>query len=345
MYEMTAQHPATMWHWSPASVRWPWLHGEAWKLSTPILMLQRQLMPLRPLIAHAVKKSHYYLCPWLPIPPLKSWVALTFCLKQCEPVRLFVHKWFTLARPNNLYSLELRHIQHSRCNTLSTVWTRKIKNTGTNSCGEYIYSVGPIIGKKRGVWKSFQRRLYYIAARRQMWVSHCVNETQWYKTHPGQAWSVHKLECALRRFSSTDKLILQTIQIRNWWKDRMLSDMNLHESSHGISACFATCTWHSKVSPGKRKKHHVNSWGHSQENCKETTKAQPVLFIWRIKHLCARNLTTMEEFDWHDILTTEERTRQGNYSQVWPERLSNLMVPTYTLSTPFTCSKAQSGKE
>ena len=195
-------------------------------------MLQRQLMPLRPLIA------------WLPIPPLKSWVALTFCLKQCEPVRLFVHKWFTLARPNNLYSLELRHIQHSRCNTLSTVWTRKIKNTGTNSCGEYIYSVGRIISKEaetETVKVIPTSPLLYRRAT-SMWVSHCVNETQWYKTHPGQAWSVHKLECALRRFSSTDRLMLQTREVRNWWKDRMLSDMNLHESSHGIWACLATCT-------------------------------------------------------------------------------------------------------
>ena len=38
--EIMAQHLATMWHWSPASVRWPWFYGEAWKLKTPIVMLQ-----------------------------------------------------------------------------------------------------------------------------------------------------------------------------------------------------------------------------------------------------------------------------------------------------------------
>ena len=67
--EMMAQHLATMWHWSPVSVRWPWLH----------VMLQGQLTPFMngkpasalPLIAHAVEKSNQYICPRVPIPPWK----------------------------------------------------------------------------------------------------------------------------------------------------------------------------------------------------------------------------------------------------------------------------------
>ena len=35
---------------------------------------------------------------WFPIPPFKSWVALTFCLKQREPVRFFLTSGFSLRR-------------------------------------------------------------------------------------------------------------------------------------------------------------------------------------------------------------------------------------------------------
>ena len=51
----------------------------------------------------------------------------------------------------NLNSLEPRQIQHSS-NTLHSLYTEK-KNTGTNSYGEYIYSIGRIIGKAAEVLK------------------------------------------------------------------------------------------------------------------------------------------------------------------------------------------------
>ena len=47
------------------------------------------------------------------------------------PVRLFLYKWFILARSNNLYSLEPRHIQHSTCNTLHSLNTRLKKKKDT----------------------------------------------------------------------------------------------------------------------------------------------------------------------------------------------------------------------
>ena len=61
------------------------------------------------------------------------------------PVRLFLYKWFILARSNNLYSLEPRHIQHSTCNTLHSLNTRLKKKRhppppwyGTPACGNPI---------------------------------------------------------------------------------------------------------------------------------------------------------------------------------------------------------------
>ena len=141
-----ARHLATMWHWSPASVRWPWLHGEDWKWKTPVLMLQRQLTPLRRLIARAVKKSHHYLCPWIPI-PLEELSGTNILPQAALASAFFLHEWFILQGHITYAPLGL-HTYNTVDAILSTVWIRKIKNTGTNSRGEYIYSVGRIIGKE-----------------------------------------------------------------------------------------------------------------------------------------------------------------------------------------------------
>ena len=72
-------------------------------------------------------------------------------------------------------------------------------------------------------------------------------ETPWSKTHPDQAWSAHKLKCALRRILSIGGEI------------KCLLDVNLHESSHGISALQHL---HEILnSPQKQKKHHIISLG------------------------------------------------------------------------------------
>ena len=47
MYELMAQHLATGDHGTLVSVRWPWFHGGAWELRTPIVRLQKQLTPFR----------------------------------------------------------------------------------------------------------------------------------------------------------------------------------------------------------------------------------------------------------------------------------------------------------
>ena len=65
-----------------------------------------------------------------------------------------------------------------------------------------------------------------------------------------------------------------------------------------------------KILTGEEEETSRQQLGPSQENCKETTKTQPVFFIWRVKNLHAWNLTTMDEFDWHDILRTKETTRK-----------------------------------
>ena len=68
--------------------------------------------------ADAVEKSHQYICPWFPT-PLKSWVAVT-SVSSSASQGVFASQ-VLIARSNNFCSLEPRHIQHSRCNTLRSL--------------------------------------------------------------------------------------------------------------------------------------------------------------------------------------------------------------------------------
>ena len=160
------------------------------------------------------------------------------------------------------------------------------------------------------------------------------------KTYPGQAWSVHKLKCALRWIFSTDTPMLhQTRKDRNWWRDQILSawEVNLHESSRRISNCLATLTWKSKISPGKQKKH---TWRPFTRKLQRNNKTHPV-------HVASQKSARTELGNDGGIRLTrhskQQKKRQGKYSRLWSERLSNLMVTTK--STHFTISKAQAAKE
>ena len=75
---------------------------------------------------------------WFLIPPLKSWVALTLCLKQREPVRFFLTSGLSLRRQITYAPLGLDTYNIVDA-ILSTVWIRKIKSIST---------VGRIIGKE-----------------------------------------------------------------------------------------------------------------------------------------------------------------------------------------------------
>ena len=82
------------------------------------------------LIAYAVKKPHYYLCPWFPIPPLIEELSGTNVLSQAALAgAIFLYKCSMVARSNILYpnSPEPKHIQHKycRCNTLRSLGREK----------------------------------------------------------------------------------------------------------------------------------------------------------------------------------------------------------------------------
>ena len=145
-----------------------------------------------------------------------------------------------------------------------------------------------------------------------MWVSHCVNETPWYKTHPGQAWSVHKLQCALRWFSSIDRLTLQTREVRDWWKDQ-------------CSQTWTSITF--KIFTGEEEETSTVGAIHKGRKPQRNSKNPTSFFIWRAK----KSAHTELDNDGRIRLTRhwkQQKKRQGKYSQVWSERLSNLTVPT-----------------
>ena len=114
-------------------------------------------------------------------------------------------------------------------------------------------------------------------------------------------------QVCLKKFFSTHRPMLQKRKVKNWSGDQMLSATHLHESSHGISACLATCTWNSTCSPGKAN---ITStvWDLSQKTRKKQHK--PNQFIWWVRNLHAWNLTTTEEFNWHGIQNNRKRARK-----------------------------------
>ena len=207
----------------------------------------------------------------------------------------------------------------SRCNALHSLNTGN-KEHRHKSSGEYIYRWAHH-RQRSGDCRSYSN----VGSTIKCGV-HCINETPWYKTHPGQAWSVHKLERALQRFFSTDRRMLhQTRKDRNWWRDQMLSEVNLHESSRRISDCLATLTWKSKCSPGKQKKHTSTVWHPFTRKLQRNNKAHPV-------HLASQKSAITELGNDGGIRLTwnskQQKNRQGKNSQLWPGRLSNLMVTT-----------------
>ena len=86
-------------HVTLVSVRWPWLHP-SWCLrgswhSSGLENLLRHYLWLRMRSKNLIG-IYVSLAPYSP--PRK--VALTFCLRQGQPVRRFLYKWFNLVRSN-----------------------------------------------------------------------------------------------------------------------------------------------------------------------------------------------------------------------------------------------------
>ena len=90
---------------------------------------------------------------------------------------------------------------------------------------------------------------------------------------------------------------------------KCLSDVNLHESSHGISALQHLHEIFN--SPQKQKKHQQFGTVHQ----KTTQKQQkPNQFMWRVRNLHTRILTTMEEFDWRGMLNNWRNNKENTVS-------------------------------
>ena len=122
----------------------------------------------------------------------------------------------------------------------------------------------------------------------------------------------------VRLTKPTDRLMPQTRKVQNWWRDQTLSDVNLHESSRGISAWLATPMKFSSLTGEAKETSHQHTstvWGRSQQNYKETTKTNQL--TWRV-----RDLSVCREIDnngrirltWH---SKQQKERQGKYSQLW----------------------------
>ena len=212
----------------------------------------------------------------VPYPPLKSWMALKFCLKQVSQCIFSSTNGLPL-RGQITYAPLGQDTYNIVDAILSTVWIRKIKNTGTNSSGEYIYSWAHH-RQRSGDCKSHSDVGSTISPRDITCGFHTASMSP----------------CALRRFFQVIGSCFKQDKSKIGGATTLLSDMNLHESSHGIPACLALCTWNSKFWPGKQKKHHVNTLGPvTRKLYEETTKTKP-----GEKKVCKHGT-----WHWHDILT------------------------------------------
>ena len=184
---------------------------------------------------------------------------------------------------------------------LSTICTQQKKNTGTNSQWRVCLPRWAHHRQSSGGTKSYYRVGSIISPRDINcgfhMVSHCVNETPSDKTHPGQALSVLKLKCALRR-----KLIASCFTQE---KSKIVYPPWVN---HGFSL---PCQIYGIVN-SHREAQQITSkvWDPSQENYKEPkTKASS----FGVSHdLHARNLTrckksytinfskTTAELEWKD---------------------------------------------
>ena len=80
----------------------------------------------------------------------------------------------------------------------------------------------------------------------------------------------------------------------------------------------------------RRRKRNITStvWAIHKKTRKKQQEANQ--FIWRVRNLHARKLTTMEEFDWHDILNNRRNNKENTAScdqrdyQTWWEAHSQL---------------------
>ena len=135
-----------------------------------------------------------------------------------------------------------------------------------------------------------------------MWVSHGINETPWYKTHPGQAWSVHNssapyedfLQPIGSRFKQEKSEIGGKIKCSQTW-----TSMN-----HLLE--YWAALQHSNSHRGSKRNITSTVWDQSQETTKKQQKPNR-----RQKSLHTRNLTTMEECDWPDILNNRRKDKSG----------------------------------
>ena len=250
----------------------------------------------------------------------KSWIPTVFCALKVLSHDLTLCMCTTCA--TTVVGRSLYHYPYVwDTNLPTTVSLPQSMKTGTGWKGwnsRKFPKFRAVVGSKIfAYWTSltiFQcRRLCYIAPRHHMWVSHCINETPWYKTRPSQAWSIHKLECALRRFLPTDRLMPQTRKVQNWWRDQTLSDVNLHESSRGISAWLATPMKFSSLTGEAKETSHQHTstvWDRSQENYKETTKTNQL--TWRVRDLSVRRETWQQRKNSIDMTfwTTKGTTRK-----------------------------------
>ena len=145
-----------------------------------------------------------------------------------------------------------------------------------------------------------------------MWVSHCVNETPWDKTHPAQAFSIQAQKCLTKKIS-TDRLMLHTRKVQNCVPPWI---------NHGFSARLAKtytafsiltrqqnishqkfATFHKKIQGTNKSK--TSSFGEPRSSCTE--------------------LGTMEEIIWHCVWETTAEI-EWTYSELWLDRpSSNLM--------------------
>ena len=207
----------------------------------------------------------------------------------------FPHKWFILATSNNLCSLGPTHIQHhSRCNTLHSLNT---ENKG------YIYSWAHH-RQGSGDCKSYSNVGSAIAPRDITCAFHTASMKHHdikltLARHDQSTNSSAPYEDFLQpigsRFKQEESEIGGKIKCSQTW-----TSMNHHLESE-------LALQHSKFSPGKQKKHHVNSLGPVTRKLRRNNK-NPTR---REKSLHTRNLTTMEECDWPDTLNNRRNDKPG----------------------------------
>ena len=147
-----------------------------------------------------------------------------------------------------------------------------------------------------------------------MWCSHCVN-----KKNPtlAKTTSVHKLNCALRRNFSPDRLMLHTSEskIDSPWV-MVTFTMNLTMCSD----CLAKKKRHFEFSPGSIKHH--KSLGPWQETYTEAAKTKTISF-GEIKSQCietwhdGRNDITLQKETTADSEWNEMSCDQIDHHQFW----------------------------